>query len=169
MFFCLRVFLVNYLMGVNFPLMALKISKSSLSGSILTNLQPSFCSITFYFNVNLSVAVSIFINFYCELIVIKKRVNPITWNFILCLYIYFFILTYYDCSFVKITSCFLNSNPFLNVWGDGVLQSIIILIANFSLMKILLTCFFGSSSSSYLWFYMILIIFCFNFSQDFKI
>ena len=43
----IRVFLVDCLMCLNISLIALKISKSSLSGSTLVNLQPSSCSITF--------------------------------------------------------------------------------------------------------------------------
>ena len=48
------------------------------------------------------------------------------------------------------TSYCLNPNLALNLWVDVVLQSIITLIVNFSLIKILLHCFFGSSTSSYL-------------------
>ena len=43
----IRVFLVDCLMCLN-SLIALKISKSSLPGSIVINLQPSSCSIAFY-------------------------------------------------------------------------------------------------------------------------
>ena len=44
----IRVFLVDCLTCLNISLIALKISKSSLSGLILINLQPSSCSIAFF-------------------------------------------------------------------------------------------------------------------------
>ena len=37
-----------------------------------------YCFLSFYFAVNISVALSIFINFYCKLIIIIIQVNPIT-------------------------------------------------------------------------------------------
>ena len=43
----LSAFIVDCLMCLNISLIALKISTSSLSGSILTNLQPSSCSVSF--------------------------------------------------------------------------------------------------------------------------
>ena len=46
----------------------------------------------------------------------------------------------------------LNLNVALNWWADVALQSIITLITNFSFIKSRLTCFFGSATSSYLYF-----------------
>ena len=45
----------------------------------------------------------------------------------------------------------LNPNFVLNSWVDVFLQSIITLLANFLSIKVLLDCFFGSSTRSYLW------------------
>ena len=74
----------------------------------------------------------------------------------MCLHIFFLneliIFVSTDCSFVKMTSYRLKPNLVLNLWAIIVLQFIITLIANFSSIKILLTCFFGSSISSYLCF-----------------
>ena len=68
-----RAFLVECLMCLDILLIALKIS--SLSGSVLTNLQSRSCFIAFYlfisFSMNTPVAVSIFINLYCKFIVMK--------------------------------------------------------------------------------------------------
>ena len=50
------VFLVDILICLNILLTVLKISKSSLSGSILINLQPSSCSIAF----------SLFSHYFCH-------------------------------------------------------------------------------------------------------
>ena len=50
------------------------------------------------------------------------------------------------------TSNCVNRNLFLKLWVIVVPKSIITLIANFSSIKVLLTCFFGSSTSSYLCF-----------------
>ena len=47
-----------------------------------------------------------------------------------------------DCSFVRVTSYYLNPNLFVNVWADVVLQSVITLIANFLSIKVLLDSFF---------------------------
>ena len=57
-----------------------------------------------------------------------------------------------DCSFVKIISYYLSPNFILNLCAGVVLQSIITLIDKFSLIKILLGCFLGSATSSYLMF-----------------
>ena len=43
----ISVFLVDCLMFLNISLIVLKISTSSLSGTVLINLQPSYCSIVF--------------------------------------------------------------------------------------------------------------------------
>ena len=43
----IRAFLIDCLMCLNISMIVLKISKSSLSGSILINLQPSSCSVAF--------------------------------------------------------------------------------------------------------------------------
>ena len=72
----IKVFLVDSLICLNISLIALKISKSSLSGSILINLHPTYILVpllflSFYFVVNISVAVCIFINFYWKFIVMK--------------------------------------------------------------------------------------------------
>ena len=79
-----------------------------------------------------------------------------------------------DCSFVKMTSHCLNSNLVLNLWAIVVLKFVIMLIANFSSLKILLTCFFVSSTSSYLcflWFglYFVVISSKFLWSNPFSI
>ena len=47
-----------------------------------------------------------------------------------------------DCSFVEITSYYLNPNHYLNLCANVVLQSIITLTANFSSVKFLMDCFF---------------------------
>ena len=47
--FIIGIFLVDSLTVLNTSLIVLKMSKSSLSESILINLQPSSCSIAFYF------------------------------------------------------------------------------------------------------------------------
>ena len=67
----IRTFRFDCVMCLNISLIALKISDSSLSGSILTKLHQFLALSSFYFVVNISVAVSIFINFCCELIVMK--------------------------------------------------------------------------------------------------
>ena len=64
-----------------FTYIALKISKSSLSGSIPTNSQQSSCSmskflltkcfLSSYFIVNIFVTMTIFINFYCKFKIMK--------------------------------------------------------------------------------------------------
>ena len=46
--FIIGIFLVDSLTVLNTSLIVLKMSKSSLSESILINLQPSSCSIAFY-------------------------------------------------------------------------------------------------------------------------
>ena len=79
-FFFITVFWVDCLICLNISLIVLKMSKSSLLKLILINLQLSSCSITFcffYFIVNTSVTASIFINFYCDFIVMKIQVNSI--------------------------------------------------------------------------------------------
>ena len=60
----LKIFLVDCLLCLNISLTALKISKSSLSRSILISLQPNLKLESFYFIVNISATVSVFINFY---------------------------------------------------------------------------------------------------------
>ena len=98
----------------------------------------------FYFVVNVSVAVFIFINFYCELLVMKIQaiLKPKTLFFV-CIFslsneVNFLFST--DCSFVKMTSYCLNTKS-LNLWADVVQQSIITLIATFFSIEILLHCF----------------------------
>ena len=59
------------------------------------------------------------------------------------------------CSFVKVISYCLNPNFVLNACVGVILQSVITLIDNFPSIKIVLGCFFGLSTSSYLFFYMI--------------
>ena len=72
----------------------------------------------------------------------------------MCLHIFSFKWTNFfvsiDCSFFKITSYYWNPNLVLNSWADVVLQSIITLIANFSFIKILWTCFFGCYDLNYI-------------------
>ena len=63
-------FLVDCLMCLNISLIALKLTKSPSSGSILINLQLKFLfyfDLSFNFEVNISIAISGFINFYCKL------------------------------------------------------------------------------------------------------
>ena len=63
----ISVFFVDCLICLNISLIALKILKSSLSGSILINLQLNLNYLqllSFYFVVNIPVTVSVSINFY---------------------------------------------------------------------------------------------------------
>ena len=69
----IRVFLVDCLIFLNNSLIVLKISEY-LEGLIPNKLTSKFLFyffLSFYFGANISVIVSIFINFYCELITIK--------------------------------------------------------------------------------------------------
>ena len=61
-----------------------------------------------------------------------------------------FIFFNNDCSLVKMTLCYLNLNFVLNLCAIITLQPLIILVANSLRIKILLGCFIGSSTSSYL-------------------
>ena len=54
----IRAFLVYCLIYLNISLIVLKISKSSLSESIVINIQPSFSSIAFCLYVSLSILLS---------------------------------------------------------------------------------------------------------------
>ena len=63
-----------------------------------------------------------------------------------------FIFISTDCFLVKMTPYCLNPNLVLNLHAAVVLQSMITLVANSLSIKILLGCFFGSSTSSYLCF-----------------
>ena len=65
------------------------------------------------------------------------------------------LFLYTDCSLVKMTSFCLHPNLVLNLHVAVVLQSIIALAANSLHIKVLLDCFFGLSTSSYLMFSMI--------------
>ena len=101
--------------------------------------------LSFYFVVNISVAVLIFINFYCKLIVMKIY-NSQSYNlkhYIVFVYFLLQINSCTDCSFVKMTY-YLNPNLVLNLCVVVVLQSIITLIANFSSIKTLLHYFLVS-------------------------
>ena len=85
--------LVDCLMCLNISLIALKILSSCFSGWILLNLQPTSFPINFcYF-----ISYSIFINFYCQLIVIKIQANSISCKIILCLRVFSFKLIRYFC------------------------------------------------------------------------
>ena len=112
---------------------------------------------SFYFVVNISAAMSIFINFYCELIVMKIQVNPIT-LYCVCIFspsneLIIFVST--GCSYVKMTSYCLNPNLILGLWVDVHLQSIITLTANFSSIKVplhyVLGFFLSSLCLCFLW------------------
>ena len=84
-FYLLEFFLLDSLMFLNISLIVTKISKSSLSGSILISLQLSSFSIAFclFISLPVSVSVSISINFYCKLIKYKS------WSYNLKRYIEF--------------------------------------------------------------------------------
>ena len=74
-------FLVDFLMCLCISLIALQILKSSSSGSILINLQPSSFSNASYLCISWSVFLSLFLsflNFYCKYIVMKIKINSIT-------------------------------------------------------------------------------------------
>ena len=69
----------------------------------------------------------------------------------------FFLFNNTDYSMVKMTSYSLNPNLVLNLYTAVVLQSMITFIINYLFIKILLGCFFCSSTSSnlcFLWFEM---------------
>ena len=115
-----------------------------------------YCFLSFYILVSISVAVSIFINFYYKLVVMKIKINPITKTlYYVCIFSplnELIIFVSADCLSAKMTSYCLNPNLALNLWAGAALQSIITLSAKVSTIKIVLTCFFGSSNSSYLCF-----------------
>ena len=96
-----------------------------------------------YFIVTFSVAVIIFINFYCKFIVMESWKCSI----LHCVCIVFcssnglFIFVSTDCSLVKITSYFWNPNLALNLCGVVILQCIITLVGNSLCIKFLLDCF----------------------------
>ena len=82
---------------------------------------------------------SIFINFYWELIIKKLWIHPVTWHTILCLHVFSFKWTFYiffniDFYLVKMTLCCLNPTPVLNLFETVVLQPMITLAA-YSLCK----------------------------------
>ena len=72
------------------------------------------------------------------------------WSFLFQMNSFLIIFVSTNFSFVKMTLYCLNPNLVLNLWATVVLQSLITLIANFASIKVLLTCFLGFSTSSYL-------------------
>ena len=60
----------------------IKVFFARINSNKLTTKFLYYCFLSFYFVVNTSVTVSIFINFYYELIVMKIQVNSITLNII---------------------------------------------------------------------------------------
>ena len=100
-----------------------------------------FCSfLLFYFVVNISVAVPIFINFLCKFIVLKLRLTlkykSILLNTLYCLCLFspvnkLIIFVSPDSYFVKMTSNWLNYVLVLNLCADVFLKSVITFIANF--------------------------------------
>ena len=147
----LRLLILSYLIETLF---------ARINSDKLTTKFSFYCFFTFHVIVGTSAAVSIFINIYCELIVMKIQVNPTKLKTLNCVCIFsplneLIIFVNTDCLFfvvVKMTSYCLNPNLFLNLWVDFVRQSTITFFTNFSFRKILLHCFFGSSTSSYLCF-----------------
>ena len=128
-------------MYLNILLVPIKISDFSLSGSILTNSQPSsvaFCF--FYFHIQYFCC---YVHFYQFLLQIYSHEN-INQSDNLAHYIVFdfFIFVSTDCSLVKMTSHCLNPNLVLGLRPAVVLQSMVTLFAILLCKKILLGCFF---------------------------
>ena len=72
------------------------------------------------------------------------------WSFLFQMNSFLIIFVSTNFSFVKMILYCLNPNLVLNLGATVVLQSLITLIANFASIKVLLTCFLGFSTSSYL-------------------
>ena len=109
-----------------------------------------YCFLCFYFTLNVSVTVSVFVNFYCEHGNINQSYNltyyiVFAYYLLFLHYLFFFIST--DCSLVNMTSYYLNPSLVSNLCAVVVLQSVITLVANSLHVNILLGCFFCSSTS----------------------
>ena len=141
-------------------LIVLKISKSLLSETILTNLQPISCSFAFCLFVLWSIFPSRCVHF-SQFVFRAYSHENISKSYNLKHYYYvcmfspsskLIIFVSNDCSCVKMILYCLNPNLVLNLCAYVVLEYIITLIANFSSIKILLNCIFGSPTRSYICF-----------------
>ena len=130
-------------MCLNVSLIVLKISKSFLPGSILINLQPSFCLIVFSLLISMSIFLSV-----CPFLLRAYSHENVSQFYNLRHY------TMFECFAHQMSSLFLLFLLYLvlNSCADVVLKSMITLIANITSIKIFLHYFFGSSTSSYLCF-----------------
>ena len=87
-----------------------------------------YCVLSFYLIVNISHAGTIFINFYCELIVMKlSQSYNLTHFIVFACFLFqmnfsFFIFVSTDCSLVKMISYYLNPNLVLNLYVTATLQ-----------------------------------------------
>ena len=141
-------------------LIVLKISKSLLSETILTNIQPISCSFAFWIFVLWSIFPSRCVHFY-QFVLRGYSHENISKFYNLKHYYYvcifspsskLIIFVSNNCSCVKIILYCLNPNLVLNLCAYVVLEYIIILTANFSSIKILLNCIFRSPTRSYICF-----------------
>ena len=138
-------------------MITLKISKSFLSGLILKTYKQVLVILLFFY-LFCSQYFCRFVNFHQFLLWACSQENiSQSYNLNHCITFTCFLLQMNSLFsliliVVLLTSYCLSPNLDLSLWADIVLQSIITLVANFSSMKVLLTCFIGSSTSSYLCF-----------------